>query len=234
MMYDSESCRVSDKGIQQLCQIRQLSELRLGSSAEKADGDNNTFTVNGFKAVLDTLKTMPKLTVLEMQLNHVDNLAINGYGTYSVLYLGVGERGAQLIMQNLKNLTKLFIGKQWSDSENNSLGDLGATAIANNLKNLTTLYISKQWSDSGNNSVGDSGVTAIANNLKNLTTLGIGKQWSDSDNNSVGDSGATAIANNLKNLTTLGIGKQWSDSGNNKLSEECKKRIKQSLPKASI
>jgi hypothetical protein len=86
---------------------------------------------------------MSKLTVLEMQLNHVEKLDITGKGTYSVLYLGVGERGAQFIVQNLKNLTTLGIRKQWSDSANNSVGDSGATAIANNLKHLTTLVIGK-------------------------------------------------------------------------------------------
>jgi hypothetical protein len=144
MMSYSENCRISDKGIQQLCQIQQLTELRLGSSAGKAEGDNNTFTINGFNALLSALKAMPKLTVLDMQLNRVKELNINGMGTYLLFYLGVDERGAQFIVHNLKNLIDLWISKQWSDLGNNSVGDSGATAIANNLKNLNKLYISKQ------------------------------------------------------------------------------------------
>jgi hypothetical protein len=97
-MYYLENCRISDKEIQQLCQIQQLTELRLGSSKEEADGNSNTFTVKGFKAVLGTLKTMPKLTVLDMQLNHVKEIRIGGMGTYLLFYLGVGERGAQFIV----------------------------------------------------------------------------------------------------------------------------------------
>jgi hypothetical protein len=50
---------------------------------EKAEGDNNTFTVNGFITVLKALKTIPKLTVLDMQLSHVKELRIGGMGTYS-------------------------------------------------------------------------------------------------------------------------------------------------------
>jgi hypothetical protein len=70
-MYYPENCRVSDKGIQQLCRIQQLVELRFGSSAEKADGDSNTFTIKGFRTVLSTFKTMPELTILHMQLPHI-------------------------------------------------------------------------------------------------------------------------------------------------------------------
>jgi hypothetical protein len=169
MMYYSENCRISDKGIQQLCQIPQLTKLCLGSSAEKADGDSNTFTVYGFKVVLSALKTMPKLTVLDMQLNHVKELRVDQMGTYFLFYLGVGERGAQFVVQNLKNLTTLYIRKQWSDSDNNNIGDSGAIAIANGLINLTILGIRKQWSDSDNNNIGESGAIAIANGLKNLT-----------------------------------------------------------------
>jgi hypothetical protein len=70
-MCNPENCRVSDKGIGCLFQIPQLTELRLGSSTEKANGDNNIFTIVGFKTMLKTLKTMPKLTVLDMKLPHV-------------------------------------------------------------------------------------------------------------------------------------------------------------------
>jgi hypothetical protein len=139
MMSYSENCLISDKGIQQLCQIQQLTELRLGSSADKADGDSNTFTVNGFKAVLSALKIMSKLTVLDMQLNHVKELNIGGMSTYLLFYVEMGERGAQFVVQNVKNLIYLQISMQSSDSENNRVGDSGATAIANNLRNLTYL-----------------------------------------------------------------------------------------------
>jgi hypothetical protein len=42
--------------------MKQLTELHLGSSMEKSDGDNNIFTVDRFKALLYILKNMPKLT----------------------------------------------------------------------------------------------------------------------------------------------------------------------------
>jgi hypothetical protein len=74
-----------------------LVELRLGSSAEKADGDNNTFTVDKFKAVIGALTTMPKLTVLEMQLLHVKEFKMGGKGTYLWLNVGIDHRGAQFI-----------------------------------------------------------------------------------------------------------------------------------------
>jgi hypothetical protein len=77
--------------------MKQLTELRLGSSTEKADGNNNTFTVDGFTTMLKTLKTMPKLTALEMQLPHVKELSISTMGIYLLLNIGVDERGAQFV-----------------------------------------------------------------------------------------------------------------------------------------
>jgi hypothetical protein len=60
--------------------MQQLTELRLGSATEKADGDSNTFTVDGFTAVLKALETMSQLTVLDMQLPHVKKFNISGEG----------------------------------------------------------------------------------------------------------------------------------------------------------
>jgi hypothetical protein len=51
--------------------LQQLTELRLGSAAEKAEGDSNIFTISGFTKVLESLKTMRKLSGLDMQLWHV-------------------------------------------------------------------------------------------------------------------------------------------------------------------
>jgi CheY-like chemotaxis protein len=61
--------------------MQQLTELRLGSATEKADGNSNTFTVDGFRAVLNKLETMPQLTVLDMQLPHVKKFNVYGEGT---------------------------------------------------------------------------------------------------------------------------------------------------------
>jgi hypothetical protein len=74
--------------------------------------DNNTFTVVGFKTMLKTLKSTLKLTALGMQLPHVKELDINQIGMYLLLNLGVGDRGAQFIVQNIKHLTKLSISIQ--------------------------------------------------------------------------------------------------------------------------
>jgi hypothetical protein len=59
--------------------------------------DNNIFTVVGFKTMLKTLKNKMKLTTLDMQLPHIEELNIRGMGTYLLLNLGVGERGAQFV-----------------------------------------------------------------------------------------------------------------------------------------
>jgi hypothetical protein len=93
----SDNCRVSDKGIKQLCRMQQLTELRLGRATEKADGDNNTFTIDGFGAVLDVLGTMPKLTVLDMQLPHVKELDIRFRSIHSSLNLATANKGAQFV-----------------------------------------------------------------------------------------------------------------------------------------
>jgi hypothetical protein len=71
--------------------------LHLGSSAEKANDDSNTFTIGGFEAVLRTLKTMEKLIVLDMQLPHVKKLNIYSKSKHSLLNLGVDDRGTQFI-----------------------------------------------------------------------------------------------------------------------------------------
>jgi hypothetical protein len=81
-----------------LCRIQSLTELRLGSSAEKADGDSNIFTIRGFESVLGTLETMQKLTALKMQLPHVKEININYKRTHSLLNIGVGERGVQFVV----------------------------------------------------------------------------------------------------------------------------------------
>jgi hypothetical protein len=61
--------------------MQQLTELHFGSATEKADGHSNTFTVDGFTAVLKALKTMSQLTVLDMQLPHVKTFDIRGEST---------------------------------------------------------------------------------------------------------------------------------------------------------
>jgi hypothetical protein len=50
---------------------------------------------------------MPKLTVLDMELPHMNQLYIDKLGTYLLLNLRMGYRGAQFVAQNLKNLTYL-------------------------------------------------------------------------------------------------------------------------------
>jgi hypothetical protein len=78
--------------------MQQLTELHLGSSAEKADGDSNIFTVNGFKTMLRALKTMQKLTVMDMQLPHVKKLDVDRMGMNSLFNLGVDDKGIQFIL----------------------------------------------------------------------------------------------------------------------------------------
>jgi hypothetical protein len=55
--------------------MRQLTELHFGT-AEKIDSSSNVYTVDSFKAVLNTLEQMPKLTILVMHLQHVKDLRI--------------------------------------------------------------------------------------------------------------------------------------------------------------
>jgi hypothetical protein len=43
--------------------------------------------------------------MLDMQLPHVNTLQIDDIGTLWLFDLGTGERGAQFVVQNLKNLT---------------------------------------------------------------------------------------------------------------------------------
>jgi hypothetical protein len=76
------------------------------------DNYNNTFTDVGFTTMLKTLETKPKLNTLDMQLPNVEEFDINEVGIYLLLNLGVGDRCAQFVVQNIKNLTLLYIGKQ--------------------------------------------------------------------------------------------------------------------------
>ena len=57
--------------------------------------------------------------------------------------MGVGDRGAQFIAHNMKNLTRLNIGSKYCDAGNNGVKNSGASAIAQTLKNLTWLGIGK-------------------------------------------------------------------------------------------
>jgi hypothetical protein len=77
--------------------MEQLGELRLGSSGEKLDGNSNTFTYSGFKTVLTSLKNMPKLAKLEMQLPNLKEFDIRAKGFSSLFESRIGERGAQFI-----------------------------------------------------------------------------------------------------------------------------------------
>jgi hypothetical protein len=143
-VYHLDNCRVSDEGVKHILRMQQLTELRLGACAEEADGNSNTFTAVGFTKVLRALDTMSKLTVLDMQLPHVKELSIRCWGMYLLWNLEMGKRGALFVVQNMKDLTKLYIGKQWNDSDDSNLGDEGAITIAKSLINLNILYISKQ------------------------------------------------------------------------------------------
>jgi hypothetical protein len=78
--------------------MQQLTELHLGSSVEKADGDSNTFTVSGLKTLLTALKTMQKLTTIDMQLPNVKELNIDGMGMNSLFNIGVGDKGIQFVV----------------------------------------------------------------------------------------------------------------------------------------
>jgi hypothetical protein len=60
---------------------------------------------------------MPKLTRLDMQMPSMKELKlIPKRSTQLLLNLEVGDRGAQFIAQNMKNLTMLNVCKQWDDS----------------------------------------------------------------------------------------------------------------------
>jgi hypothetical protein len=65
--------------------------------------------------MLKALKTLPKLTTLDMQLPHVKKLDISGKSIHLLFNLEVDDRGASFVAQNLKSLTTLNIGKQWNN-----------------------------------------------------------------------------------------------------------------------
>jgi hypothetical protein len=90
----SEHCCLGDDGIKELCKMKQRTELRLGIAAEKADGNRNVYTIDGFKTILNILEKMPKLTMLVMQLPHVKELDI--HHKYMDIKR-IGDRGAQFI-----------------------------------------------------------------------------------------------------------------------------------------
>ena len=47
-----------------LTSLKQLQQLRLGNVPEKASGNSNRFTEQGFKTMMGALKQLPELTVL--------------------------------------------------------------------------------------------------------------------------------------------------------------------------
>ena len=49
-----------------MTKARQLRELRLGSAGDQPT--SNKYTAKGFKLIMEALKKMPELAVLEMQL----------------------------------------------------------------------------------------------------------------------------------------------------------------------
>ncbi len=111
-MFHSENCGVSDAGVQELIKIHQLQDLRLGSAGdEPASKVKNTFTKEGFEAVLKALEELPTLTTLEMRLPSLKKISIGKISGNSG-FMNIGERGAQFVANNLKNLTELYICTQ--------------------------------------------------------------------------------------------------------------------------
>ena len=103
---------MSDAGVRELLKMRQLQDLRLGSAEdESASKNKNTFTEKGFTAVMEALKELPALATLEMRIPSLEKLNI---GKISENSEGkqLGERGAQFVANNLKNLTTLYIRTQ--------------------------------------------------------------------------------------------------------------------------
>ena len=101
------NCGVSDAGVKELLKMRQLQDLRLGSAEdEPANKNKNTFTEKGFTAVMGALKELPALATLEMRIPSLKRLNIRKISENSG-NKQIGERGAQFVANNLKNLTWL-------------------------------------------------------------------------------------------------------------------------------
>jgi hypothetical protein len=66
-------------------------------ATEKVDGDSHTFTKKRVKYLLSKLNTMPKLTVLNMQMSHMKELSINKMDTRLLIELDVDNTGAQFV-----------------------------------------------------------------------------------------------------------------------------------------
>ena len=103
---------MSDAGVRELLKMRQLQDLRLGSAEdESANKNKNTFTEKGFTAVMEALKELPALATLEMRIPSLKELYIGKISGNSG-DKKIGERGAQFVANNLKNLTVLWISTQ--------------------------------------------------------------------------------------------------------------------------
>ena len=103
---------MSDAGVRELLKMRQLQDLRLGSAEdESANKNKNTFTEEGFTAVMEALKELPALATLEMRIPSLKKLDIRKISENSE-NRQIGEKGAHFVANNLKNLTQLWIRTQ--------------------------------------------------------------------------------------------------------------------------
>lgn len=71
-------CQVTDKGVRQLLELKELAELRIGAWVSKLVDNNNGISVSVFKEVLSSLK---QLTVLDMLLPNEKELYLGKHHT---------------------------------------------------------------------------------------------------------------------------------------------------------
>jgi hypothetical protein len=78
--------------------MQQLTKLLMGGTAERAEGNNNNLTINGFKIMDKVLKIMQNLTTVNMQLPHVKKVDISAMSKIILLSLEVNGKGIQFII----------------------------------------------------------------------------------------------------------------------------------------
>jgi internalin A len=195
--------KVTDAGLKELKELKQLTSLNLGATKVTAAGVKELKELKqltsldltwtwGTAAVLKELKDFKQLTSLNLAAGGVTNASLKELKDLKQLtslnlnFTGVTDAGMKELA-DLKQLTSLNLG-------NTDVGDAGLKELKH-LKQLTTLDLS------GNIHVTDAGLKELAD-LKQLTSLNLGA--TNSGHPQVTDAGLKELKD-LKQLTTLNL-----------------------------
>jgi hypothetical protein len=175
--------------------------LKVNTSLNRLDLDNNTIGDAGIVLLAPLFKSMASLKTLWLSCNKIGDAgaaalapAFKSMASLNVLRLDhnqIGDAGAAALAPAFKSMASL----NRLDLDNNQIGNKGAAALAPAFKSMASLEKLYLY----DNKIGDSGAAALAQAFPSMVSLEILSLY----NNKIGDSGAVALATALPSMASL-------------------------------